>query len=88
VPHRERPGDSAPQAPPPFLSLPPSHRRAQLASGKYLARANRGLLKLYSLFPARSNLDNIVLVLTKVRRVLPPPCRVSATLGPRASRAG
>ena len=42
-------------------------RRPQLTSGKYLARANRGLLKLYSLFPARSNLDNIVLVLTKVR---------------------
>ena len=38
-----------------------------MSSGKYLSRANRGLLKLYALFPTRMNVENVVLVLVKVR---------------------
>lgn len=32
----------------------------------YNAKANRGLLKLYGLFPARLSVDNVTLILVKV----------------------
>eukprot|EP00158_Paraphelidium_tribonemae_P010261 Partr_v1_DN42090_c0_g1_i1_m54808 putative Component of the eukaryotic translation initiation factor 3 (eIF-3) complex, which is involved in protein synthesis and, together with other initiation factors, stimulates binding of mRNA and methionyl-tRNAi to the 40S ribosome (By similarity) len=43
------------------------------SAGKYAGRPNRGLLKLYSLFPARSNVDNILTVLVKALTALPNP---------------
>ena len=36
------------------------------SSAVYNAKANRGLLKLYQMYPARLNVDNIALILVKV----------------------
>ena len=39
---------------------------AAASSTTYNARANRGLLKLYQMYPARLNVDNVTLILIKV----------------------
>jgi hypothetical protein len=40
--------------------------QARIAS-VYSAKANRGLLKLYQMFPSRLNLDLVTVILVKVR---------------------